>query len=260
MIKTNYHTHHYLCGHAQGNVEDYVLEAIKNGFTEIGISDHGPINALAFPRMTFEEFNNIYLKELEEAIVKYNNKIKIYKALEIEFIEDDIEYYKELLKSVDYLILGCHYYKGLRDINPYSTYGLNSHEKLESYTKLIENALDTKLFKILAHPDLFIHGYGELDEFAIECVKRIIDAVIRNNVLIEFNAGGIRSNKRFDELGNPKYAVPNYQFWKIVEPTPAKVIINSDCHLPEELNDEAFQAAYKLARTYTLNIVNTINE
>ena len=62
MMKNNYHTHHYLCGHAIGNVEDYVLVAIKEGFNEIGISDHGPINATAFPRMTKDEFYNVYLK------------------------------------------------------------------------------------------------------------------------------------------------------------------------------------------------------
>ena len=259
-MKTNYHTHHYLCGHAEGNAEDYVLEAIKHGFTEIGISDHGPINGIAFPRMTKEEFYNIYIKDIDEAIEKYGEKIKIYKALEIEFIEDDFEHYKELLKSIDYLILGCHYYKGLRDMSEYSLYIVNTHERLECYTKLIENALDTKLFKILAHPDLFIHGYGELDSFGEECVKRIVDAVIRNDVLIEFNAGGIRSNKRFDEYGNPLYAVPNDKFWKIVEKTNAKVIINSDCHRPEELNDSAFQKAHELARTYSLNVVNMINE
>ena len=76
-MKTNYHTHHYLCKHATGSVEDYVKEAIKEGFCEIGISDHGPINAEAFPRMSMDEFNNIYLAELEEAIIKYQDKIKI---------------------------------------------------------------------------------------------------------------------------------------------------------------------------------------
>ena len=260
MMKNNYHTHHYLCGHAIGNVEDYVLVAIKEGFNEIGISDHGPINATAFPRMTKDEFYNVYLKEIDEAIIKYGEKIKIYKGLEIEFIEDDIEYYRQLLNSIDYLILGCHYYKGLKDLTDYSTYTVNNEERLESYTRLIETALDTKLFKILAHPDLFIHGYRQLDSFGEKCVRRILDAVIRNDVLIEFNAGGIRSNKRFDEFGNPKYAVPNHEFWKIVETTNAKVIVNSDCHKPEELNDEAFQKANELARTYRLNIVNMINE
>ena len=53
-MKINYHTHHYFCTHAIGNVEDYILEAIKNDFVEIGISDHGPIYAEAFKRMTYE--------------------------------------------------------------------------------------------------------------------------------------------------------------------------------------------------------------
>ena len=65
-MKINYHTHHYLCTHAIGNVKEYIEEAIKNEFVEIGISDHGPINAEAFKRMTYEEFTNIYLKELHK--------------------------------------------------------------------------------------------------------------------------------------------------------------------------------------------------
>ena len=40
---SNYHSHVALCGHAEGTVEDYVKEAIKHNFEEIGISDHAPI-------------------------------------------------------------------------------------------------------------------------------------------------------------------------------------------------------------------------
>lgn len=40
MNKTNFHTHNYRCEHAIGNVEDYVKVAIKEGYTELGISDH----------------------------------------------------------------------------------------------------------------------------------------------------------------------------------------------------------------------------
>ena len=40
---SNYHSHVSLCGHAEGNVEDYVKEAIRCGYEEIGISDHAPI-------------------------------------------------------------------------------------------------------------------------------------------------------------------------------------------------------------------------
>ena len=61
-------------------------------------------------------------------------------------------------------------------------------------------------------------------------------------------------------MGNPKYAVPNDDFWKIVSTTNAKVIVGSDCHKPNELNDEAFAHAKKLAQSYGLNIVNKLFE
>ena len=43
-MKTNFHTHHKLCGHAGGTAEDYVLEAVEHGFEELGFSDHAPFD------------------------------------------------------------------------------------------------------------------------------------------------------------------------------------------------------------------------
>ena len=257
-MKSNYHTHHYLCGHATGNVEDYVLEAINNGFEEIGISDHGPIVAEAFKRMSLDEFDNIYLKEIDEAIRLYGEKIKIYKGLEIEFVSSDLNHYHKLLEKIDYLILGCHYYKDEEVLYSYSGYTIDTHEKLDSYTCLIEKALDSGLFKIIAHPDLFMYGYKEFDEFSAACTKRIIAAAINNNVLLEFNAGGVRTSKHINENGEEEYTVPNAEFWKLVSQTNAKVIVGSDCHKPNELADEAFIKAHELAKSYKLNIVQKL--
>ena len=39
-IKSNFHSHNYLCGHAVGTVSDYVKEAVACGLETIGISDH----------------------------------------------------------------------------------------------------------------------------------------------------------------------------------------------------------------------------
>ena len=47
MRKTNYHMHTYRCMHASGTDEEYVLSAIKNGYEEIGFSDHSPGNMIA---------------------------------------------------------------------------------------------------------------------------------------------------------------------------------------------------------------------
>lgn len=257
-MKTNYHTHHYLCKHATGSVEDYVKEAIKEGFCEIGISDHGPINAEAFPRMSIEEFNNIYLKELEEAIIKYRDKIKIYKGLEIEYIEHDLEHYKGLLENLDYLILAPHYYENKRNLHPYSGYAVTTHDRLNRYVEVIEEALDTKMFKILAHPDLFMSGYRHLDSFGEECVLRIANAAIRNDVALEFNAAGIRANKIFNDTENIEYVYPNDEFWKVISKTKVKVIVGSDCHQPFELNDSGFNSALELIKKYNLNVINKL--
>ena len=43
MIKTNFHSHTFLCGHAGGAPIDYVIEAIKHNYTHLGISEHAPM-------------------------------------------------------------------------------------------------------------------------------------------------------------------------------------------------------------------------
>ena len=40
-IDYNYHTHTFRCGHAYGTDEEFVLEAINQGFRFIGFADHG---------------------------------------------------------------------------------------------------------------------------------------------------------------------------------------------------------------------------
>ena len=40
MIRNNYHTHTFRCGHAIGNDEEYVIEAIGMGLHTLGFSDH----------------------------------------------------------------------------------------------------------------------------------------------------------------------------------------------------------------------------
>lgn len=256
-MKTNYHTHHVLCRHAKGHVEDYVKEAIKAGYTVLGMSDHGPLHNAPFKRMNLNEFKEIYLKEINESSILHKDEIKLLKGLEIEYVEGNDEYYMELLKDLDYLILGCHFYSGKKGYEDKSSYGINTKEALEEYTALIEEALDTKFFKILAHPDLFLVGYPSFDAFAEECAKRIIKACIRNHVIIEFNANGLRrGQKQFIDETN--YAYPNNHFFQIVKQYGGKVIVGSDCHDPKLLDDEYMQKARLIAKEMGLDVIEEI--
>lgn len=259
-IKSNYHTHHYLCGHANGNVCDYVLEAIKNGYEELGISDHGPLPVEPpFVRMTYDEFINIYLKEIKEAKNKYNDQIKIYSALEMEYVYYHDDFYKELLTKVDYLILAGHYVTGIPgQMKGNSVHTSNTHEAIEMYASLLITAMKTKFFKILAHPDIFVSGYRRFDELAEKLTVKIVETAIENNVLLEFNCEGLRKSKVELNDGVIDYIYPHKRFWDIVSKMNAKVVIDSDCHTPENLCDEAVKEAYRLGKEYKLNIVDKI--
>lgn len=41
-MKFDLHTHHFRCGHADGNIRDYIEAGIQSGLQAIGISDHSP--------------------------------------------------------------------------------------------------------------------------------------------------------------------------------------------------------------------------
>ena len=109
-MKTNFHTHNYRCGHAVENVEDYVKVAIKEGYSELGISDHAPVPDYYEDRMKMSELDG-YLTEIEEAQEKYKDKIKIYKSLEIEYFPEWQVYYNELKRKLDYIVLGLHAFR-----------------------------------------------------------------------------------------------------------------------------------------------------
>ena len=49
-------------------------------------------------QMDFEMYKEIYLPDLERTIKKYGHLIKIYKGVEIEYIEGYDDYYQALLK------------------------------------------------------------------------------------------------------------------------------------------------------------------
>ena len=41
MQLMDYHSHHWRCGHAKGDIEDYIKAAIDAGLAEIGIALEG---------------------------------------------------------------------------------------------------------------------------------------------------------------------------------------------------------------------------
>lgn len=252
VVRTNYHTHMYLCRHAIGTIEDYVQEAIRLGFDEIGISDHAPWEELVLrsERMYVEDYP-VYLKELEEVIKKYSNQIKIYKGLEIEYFKGKDSFYKKYLSELDYLTLGQHYIEMNGSL--ISVYKIKSIEELTVYKDTLVKAINSGYFKFVSHPDLFLFGQRELSEPILKLCEEIIIAAKEKNVPLEINANGIRKG-RINVNGKTLYRYPREEFFELVKKHDAKCIISSDAHKPEFLYDEAIINAVKFSRRLSLRV------
>ncbi|MBU1144709.1 MAG: PHP domain-containing protein [Firmicutes bacterium] len=253
MMKNNYHTHMYLCRHAVGDVEDYVVEAIKLKFTSLGMSDHGPFEELKdrSVRMKPADFE-LYLKKCDTAIEKYKSKIKIYKGLEIEYFENYQEMYQNHLSKLDYLALGQHYIKDEKALNGLrSCYTLSTTSHLETYANTLIEGMKTGYFKFVCHPDLMLYNINHFDETVKAISRKIIEEAVRLKIPLEINSNGIKKGLRTFEDGK-RYLYPRLEFWELVKEMKALVIISSDAHDPKHLYDEDVLKAYDFASSLEL--------
>lgn len=245
IMKANYHTHMYLCKHATGTVEDYVKKAIDLNLKVIGMSDHAPFDFLKdrSVRMSVSDYP-IYLKELEQTIKKYGDKITIYKGLEIEYFSHKENHYEDLLTHLDYLTLGQHYILVGNYLK--SIYKVQTLAEMKIYRDTIIEAMSTGYFKFVSHPDIFLFLTHEINEEILKISHEIILAAKKYDVALEINANGIRKGS-FIVRGEKRFRYPRNEFWQIAKEVGVKVIISSDAHKPEYLFDEAVLEAYKFA-------------
>ena len=236
-MKTNYHTHNYRCNHAIGTVDDYVKEAIKENYDEIGISDHLPHPGKDIDnehRMRYEDLD-IYFKEIDEAKIKYNNKISIKKGMECEYFKDYKWLYDNLKEkySVEYLILGVHFFPYNGEWKYVGDGELNA-EALEKYIDYVIESMESGYFAYLAHPDLFGMSYRNWDNNAIKASRRILEAAERLNLPIEININGFNRGKVKYNQGE-RYLYPIKEFWDLSKEYKVKRILGVDAHSPKDL-------------------------
>ena len=272
-MKANYHTHLSLCGHAEGMSEDYVKVAIEEGFHTLGMSDHGPIKPEFMTReefvynwlerqMTYEDFINIYLPDCIKTKEKYKNKINFYIGVEIEYLHPFHDYYVELRKKLDYMNLAGHFF--YHNGNIINAYDNVTFENVYSYGLSLKRGMETGLFNILVHPDVFMYNYYDLNgecTFDSECertARMIIESAIENNIYLEINVGGIFKVTSNNEIVG-QFAYPRDEFWKIVAEYPnAKVVLGVDAHKPEHLRAEEIKMAYEFAKKHNIIVLEEV--
>jgi len=273
MLKNNYHTHTKYCGHAKGDVEDYVKEAVNLNMEELGISDHAPIplnhgmtkeeweENYCYENMDINTFDNL-LKEIDNLKSKYN--IKLYKACESEYLYNNDDWYKELRSKLDYMILGIHFFNGEGRV--LDTYKDINYKNVDCYYECAKRAIETGLFDYLAHPDLYlfdyksINGKNEFDDKAKEICLKLIDLCVKHDIYFEINTNGLKYSK--DKNNRELWLYPNIEFFKVVKeymdknPNKLKLIIGADAHEPKALGNDNVKAVLEMVKDLKLDVLN----
>lgn len=256
----NYHTHTKRCGHAIGEDEEYVLKAIEAGYDGIGFSDHIMLpNVINDPIRGRYEQKDEYFNSIRHLKEKYQDQIDILVGFECEWDSHYEKYYRNLLDShqVDYLIFGNHscYFKNGKE------YGLkcsNAKAYLKRYLHKTLAAFNSGLFKIMAHPDLFMYSMPWNEDTAT--LSRIIcKEAKKHHIVLELNCGCILNDEKKNVFGEFRYRYPHEEFWKIAKEVGTKIIVGLDAHSPMAFTSPRKQIMNDLIHQLDLKVIDKID-
>lgn len=233
-MPVDYHIHTKMCGHAEGEMEEYIAAARRRGLQELGFSDHIPMYFLPVE----ERDPSVAMRE--EDLPRYIQKIKdlqksfypwpIKIGIEADYISGMEAKLAEILTQYefDYILGAIHFINGWGFDNP--AY-IDEYKKLDlgelyrQYFSTLGQAAASGLFDILAHADLIkkfgFYPEGELGGLYRETLQQISDS----GVCVEINTAGLRVPK--------KEIYPSPDFLKLCFENKVPVSLGSDAHKPE---------------------------
>ncbi|MCA0758121.1 histidinol-phosphatase HisJ [Paenibacillus sp. N4] len=240
----DYHTHHARCGHAVGELEEYVRKGIEIGLAQLGLSDHMPLlhvnPATYYPEMAMpmEELPR-YVEECLSLKEKYKDRIDIRIGLEGDYIEGCEEQIEAIVKAYpwDYVIGSVHFL-GEWDITDFrQTHGWEGRDRMavyEQYYDAVAKAAATGFYDYIGHIDV-IKRFGFKPEGDVTHLENAaLEAVKKNGLAIELNASGLRMP--VEEM------FPSRRMLEYAHKLGIPVTIGSDAHQPERLGQYLDQA------------------
>ncbi|MBS4224882.1 histidinol-phosphatase [Lederbergia citrea] len=239
-LKFDFHTHHYRCGHARGEIRDYIEAAINNGLDMIGIADHSPYFASEeeqpFPGIAMgkSEFP-AYIREVLMLKEEFQGKIDVLLGIESDFFPDHINLYKKQYDQYpfDYIIGSVHHVDGINIFKKGRWDGLTEQEKIatkERYYHLIEQSAKSGLFQILGHIDAMKGFYPAFSKIQTNAIDHTLKVIGENEIAIEINTSG---NTKDCGGWYPADDILERALYYGVKPT-----FGSDAHDPERVGDE----------------------
>ncbi len=261
MFIANYHTHTKRCGHAKGEDEEYVLEALGHGLRYLGFSDHAMLPGFSEPyrRGDFSMFDD-YVNSINALKEKYKDQITIYLGFEAESFPCYFPFFKEMLDNgvLDYMILGNHMAMNDNHESICQFSKITSPSQLYLYKDLAIKAITSGMYKVFAHPDYFMMSIENFDSDCKKISKEMIEACIAYDIPLEINLAGIRNGPK--RIGRTKrFFYPTDDFFSLVSKYHAKCIFGDDAHAPSQIADSSAQfEAVSFAKKHDLVIIDRL--
>lgn len=250
----NLHTHTQFCdGHAP--MEDFVVEAIAQGFTHLGFTPHSPISVESPVNMSRDDVQ-AYFDEITRLRNAYGDRIRLYTSMEIDYVSvgdgPANEYFRNL--PLDYTIGSVHFIPAIDnpedmvDIDgKFPGFKARMGEKFGGDIEYVVKTFFSQMmamveeggFDIVGHMDkigfnasMYRTNIDEepwYDKLVIDLFENIMD----HHLTVEVNTKAWLQRNRF---------YPNLKYFGMLKRFNAPVVVNSDAHYPTLINNGRLEA------------------
>ena len=244
----NFHAHTYLCHHASGTPEEFVLKAIEGNIKYYGFSEHAPF---LFPD-GYQSHYRLFLEDLDEyketvfrLREKYKDQIEIFYGFEMEYYPAHFEKMLKTVKDADaeYLILGQHFLYNEHPDGFNAFRKVDKKEDFEHFTECVLSGIKSGVFTYVAHPDTI--DFDDYDVYKTQ-VEKICKASKEYDVPLEINFQGISLGRDY----------PKEKFWEIAGKIGCPVTFGFDAHHTSAACDlESLPKAMEIVKKYNLNYI-----
>ena len=256
MTLGNFHSHCTFCD-GQSHPEDFIKSALSKHFRAYGFSSHSPLPFETYWNMSANDLPD-YITEITHLKEKYSDLIEIYLGMEIDYLDEtynaSISYFSSL--PLEYRISSIHFIpcqlplieENMACIDgPYSEFShavkqffggdvrlitekffLNSMQMVETGGFDIVGHLDKIYMNGSRHPDFDMHASWYQKPF-----KDYIDLIAEKGLIVEINTKSfVRKQQTF----------PHIETLQLLHKHNIPIMVNSDCHAPDLVNDGREQA------------------
>ena len=233
----DYHTHTRRCGHASGELREFIEAAIARGLDEIGLSDHLWLYFVdaAYRDPTYAMREDEFATHFEEMVslrAEYEGRIRVRVGVEADYVEGSEEVLRSILGTydLDYVLGSVHFVDGWcidapENAGRYEEMGVDVIYR--RYYETMQKAIRLGVFDVLAHFDLpKKFGFRPATDMG-ELVAETLDLAAVAGVAIELSSAGLR--KPAAEI------YPSSTILRGMRERDIPIVLSSDAHRPDEV-------------------------